>query len=101
MRFFVIALLAANLAFGGAAVDARTPRQQQQDVAPASEPRESQLLEHGRYTNKNGESVHSPAHTQDGKAPAGASAQCRDGSYSFSRSHRGTCSGHGGVAGWL
>jgi len=34
-------------------------------------------------------------------APAGASAQCRDGTYSFSRSRRGTCSHHGGVARWL
>jgi hypothetical protein len=101
MRVLVVALLAVNLALGGAAVDARTPRHQQQEVAPASEPSESQLLEHGRYTNRKGESVHSPAHTKDGKAPAGASAQCRDGSYSFSHSHRGTCSGHGGVAGWL
>jgi hypothetical protein len=34
-------------------------------------------------------------------APAGASALCRDGSYSFSAHRRGTCSHHGGVAQWL
>jgi hypothetical protein len=34
-------------------------------------------------------------------APAGASAVCRDGSYSFSLHHRGTCSRHGGVSRWL
>jgi hypothetical protein len=34
-------------------------------------------------------------------APAGASAQCRDGTYSFSKSRRGTCSHHGGVSTWL
>lgn len=33
--------------------------------------------------------------------PAGATAQCRDGSYSFSQHRRGTCSHHGGVARWL
>jgi Protein of unknown function (DUF4236)/Protein of unknown function (DUF3761) len=33
--------------------------------------------------------------------PAGASAICRDGTYSYSRSRRGTCSWHGGVATWL
>ena len=33
--------------------------------------------------------------------PAGATAQCRDGSYSFSEHRRGTCSHHGGVATWL
>ncbi|MGA2644526.1 MAG: DUF3761 domain-containing protein [Candidatus Sulfotelmatobacter sp.] len=31
----------------------------------------------------------------------GATAQCRDGSYSFSQSRRGTCSHHRGVAKWL
>jgi hypothetical protein len=30
-----------------------------------------------------------------------ASAQCRDGTYSFSAHRRGTCSHHGGVAAWL
>lgn len=34
-------------------------------------------------------------------APPGASAHCRDGSYSSSKSRNGTCSSHGGVAQWL
>ncbi len=34
-------------------------------------------------------------------APVGATAQCRDGTYSFSQHHSGTCSYHGGVAAWL
>ena len=34
-------------------------------------------------------------------APTGASARCRDGTFSFSQSRRGTCSHHGGVAAWL
>lgn len=33
--------------------------------------------------------------------PAGASAKCRDGTYSFSTHRRGTCSHHGGVDTWL
>lgn len=33
--------------------------------------------------------------------PAGASAICRDGTYSYSAHRRGTCSWHGGVAQWL
>jgi hypothetical protein len=33
--------------------------------------------------------------------PLGASAQCSDGLYSFSRTHRGTCSHHGSVLRWL
>lgn len=52
------------------------------------------------YTNADGEEVHSPAYSDYG-VPAGASAQCRDGTYSFSQNRRGTCSGHGGVASWL
>lgn len=34
-------------------------------------------------------------------APSGASARCRDGTYSYSRNRRGTCSHHGGVREWL
>lgn len=33
--------------------------------------------------------------------PAGATARCRDGTYSYSQNRRGTCSHHGGVAQWL
>lgn len=33
--------------------------------------------------------------------PAGASARCRDGSFSFSAHRSGTCSHHGGVVQWL
>ncbi len=51
------------------------------------------------YTNKDGQRVQSPTYYD--KAPAGATAQCRDGTYSFSQNHRGTCSHHGGVAKWL
>lgn len=51
------------------------------------------------YTNSKGERVQSPTHYSS--APPGATALCRDGTYSFSRSRRGTCSHHGGVAKWL
>jgi hypothetical protein len=34
-------------------------------------------------------------------APPGATARCRDGTYSFSQHRSGTCSHHGGVAEWL
>jgi len=33
--------------------------------------------------------------------PAGATAKCKDGTYSKSQHHSGTCSSHGGVAEWL
>lgn len=53
------------------------------------------------YTNINGNSVHSPAYSNTSSVPSGATARCRDGTYSFSQNHRGTCSHHGGVASWL
>ena len=51
------------------------------------------------YINSAGEKVQSPTHYNS--VPQGATALCRDGTYSFSRSRRGTCSHHGGVAKWL
>lgn len=51
------------------------------------------------YTNTYGERVQSP--TYYSSTPSGATALCNDGSYSFSRSRRGTCSHHGGVSQWL
>lgn len=66
-----------------------------------AEPDEQDLRQHGHYRNSKGEEVHAPAASKSGKVPDGASAQCRDGTYSFSRSRRGTCSHHGGVASWL
>lgn len=51
------------------------------------------------YVNVDGRCVHRPVHAD--RAPAGATAKCRDGTYSFSQHRQGTCSRHGGVAIWL
>ena len=48
------------------------------------------------YTNHAGHHVRRPVHASH--RPAGATAQCRDGIYSFSENHRGTYSHPGGVA---
>src|SRR5260370_19750806 len=53
----------------------------------------------GTYVNGKGETVKRPETCST--TPEGATARCRDGSYSFSRSRRGTCSHHGGVGNWL
>ncbi|HWW15732.1 MAG TPA: DUF3761 domain-containing protein [Candidatus Dormibacteraeota bacterium] len=68
------------------------PPQQQQKSQP-------KCADNGTYVNKKGETVKRPENCS--AAPQGATAQCRDGSYSFSQSRRGTCSHHGGVAKWL
>lgn len=92
-------LAALCIALLAGPADARGPhRSRSTSQAPADE---SQFVEHGHYRNKDGQEIHSPAHTQNGKAPQGASAQCGDGSYSFSQHRSGTCSRHGGVASWL
>jgi hypothetical protein len=66
-----------------------------------AEPNETELLSHRNYKAKDGHEVHSPANAAHDQVPAGASAKCRDGSYSFSQYRQGTCSHHGGVGLWL
>ena len=53
------------------------------------------------YVISDGQTVHSPAYGTNGQVPMGSTAQCRDGTYSFSLHRSGTCSYHGGVAQWL
>lgn len=96
------ALLAANPSGAKDAVPSVAPASvAASQPAKARQFDESQLKEHGMYLNRSGQRVHSPAHTTDGAVPPGASAQCRDGTYSFSQRRSGTCSHHGGVASWL
>ena len=49
----------------------------------------------GYYRNVDGLMIHRPMHANH--RLASSTATCRDGSRSFSRHHRGTCSHHGGV----
>lgn len=88
------ALLLIQPAFADTTVSVASPPEQQAPI-------ENNLVSHGHYVNKDKQIIHSPSKTVTGKAPSGASAKCRDESYSFSRNHRGTCSHHGGVAQWL
>jgi hypothetical protein len=62
-------------------------------------PQQPKCTDNGTYVNSKGQTVKRPENCS--AAPQGATAQCRDGTYSFSRSRRGTCSHHGGVAKWL
>jgi uncharacterized protein DUF3761 len=55
----------------------------------------------GYYVNVDGSCVHRPVPGNGAAPPAGASARCSDGTYSFRQHRQGTCSHHGGVALWL
>jgi hypothetical protein len=57
------------------------------------------LCHSGYYKNVSGHCVARP--TKAPSAPAGATAKCRDNTYSFSEHASGTCSHHGGVAVWI
>jgi len=63
-------------------------------AAPAATP--ATQCSHGYYKNVSGHCVRSPA-----ASPSGATARCRDGSYSYSEHASGTCSHHRGVARWI
>jgi hypothetical protein len=64
--------------------------------ASCQQPDEYELANHHCYTNGYGADVHSPSRSYGGPPP-GASAQCADGTYSFSQHRSGTCSHHGGI----
>lgn len=70
---------------------------QEKKVAPVND--DTELSNDNYYINSQGNKVHSPAYADT--VPTGATAKCRDGTFSFSQSRRGTCSHHGGVAQWL
>jgi hypothetical protein len=82
----VLAILATSLVAATSAPAAQ--------VQPAAS-----LCKQGYYKNVDGRCVKSPTHSSS--VPAGATAKCRDGSYSFSQHASGTCSHHGGVAVWI
>jgi hypothetical protein len=89
-RFFCVALVV--MALTGAPVAHARDSARPQVYRPAADSGDSY------YTNVNGHRVHRPVRASS--PPAGYTAVCRDGSYSFSENHRGTCSHHGGVVTW-
>jgi len=95
MRALLRLLLTAALACSSLSAFADN---QNSATTTQTQPSEADLTTHKHYVNHAGETVHSPSKTVSGQAPVGATAQCGDGTYSFSRNHRGTCSHHGGVA---
>ncbi len=89
-RISLLLALVATLAFTGGSAARAAP----QSIAGAQPT--SIACTSGYYKNVDGKCVHSPSSN-----PAGATAKCRDGSYSYSLHASGTCSHHGGVGRWL
>lgn len=55
----------------------------------------NKIVANGTYT------APAPATSEAQETPAGATAICNDGTYSYSQNHSGTCSHHKGVKVWL
>jgi hypothetical protein len=92
--------------------EAREHKQHEAEVRERKQHEEAEKQEHeqtqpqiecpdGTYENSAGNIVCKPYAPSKGEQPAGATAKCEDGTYSFSESRSGTCSHHGGVAEWL
>jgi len=93
--FLFATIAAALVAATGAA--AYVPSNSHAQVAHAQPTHGSSTsCKSGYYKNASGRCVHSPS-----SDPSGATAKCRDGSYSYSQHASGTCSHHGGVARWI
>jgi hypothetical protein len=86
-RLAAVATVALCAVFAGSASSASA----HVSVAP--------LCKSGYYKNVSGHCVKRPR--KSASVPAGATARCRDATYSFSEHASGTCSHHGGVAVWI
>ena len=81
------------------------PPQPSRPASPAGPipqgPVESAPAERGHAIDKVDNTVHAPANPKASVIPRGASAKCRDNTYSLSQHRNGMCAGHGGVAQWI
>jgi len=103
LRQLVYALALAAILLSQQIVSQTQPQSPPSTNTPASNAKPStgkvDCTSNGTYVNSKGQTVPRPESCSG--PPQGATAHCRDGSYSFSQSRRGTCSHHGGVAKWL
>jgi hypothetical protein len=86
--------------FGGTAATEQTPGPQPRNIQVVDFDNTSSggSCAAGSYVNVDGDCIPGPVYADS--PPAGATAQCADGTYSFSQHRQGTCSHHGGVASW-
>jgi hypothetical protein len=102
-RLLVLSLLALILLSYQTNSQTQTSSQSQPHQAATQNARAAHApvncTNNGTDVNSNGETVKRPENCS--APPKGTTAQCRDGSYSFSQTRKGTCSHHGGVAKWF
>jgi Protein of unknown function (DUF3761)/Glucodextranase, domain B len=79
--------------------EAEARERKERELQEQREHHQQAACPNGTYENSAGNIVCKPYESPT--QPAGATAQCEDGTYSFSESRSGTCSHHGGVARWL
>jgi Protein of unknown function (DUF3761) len=91
-------LWAAKVYSPSTSPERESPSPSPEPEGPESSPG-AEKCTNGTYENSSGNIVCRPEESPT--APAGATAQCADGTYSFSEHRSGTCSHHGGVAEWL
>jgi hypothetical protein len=102
MKHTILAV-ALSLSVLGAAIGAPPDGPQRANPAPLQTPQPSlpsndQQTSGPYYRSRDGSMVHRP--TKEAGDFGSVTAICGDGTRSFSHSHRGTCSDHGGVAVW-
>lgn len=79
--------------------EAAEQREREQREREQHEHESTSECTNGTYVNSAGNTVCKPE--ESSTVPAGATAECEDGTFSFSESRSGTCSHHGGVRRWL
>jgi len=100
-RTAALLLVSAFVALASlASADAQAvPAQQHTAWATARVAEVAPACRSGYYKNVSDHCVRRPVKATS--TPAGATAKCRDSTYSFSQHASGTCSHHGGVARWI
>lgn len=109
LRALILSFLSLGLVLSPVTVDAATkvltkpaPKATVQTLkaqAPKKAPAALPVKNNGTYTNAYGNTVLRPYKAP--AVPAGASAKCKDGTFSFSQTRKGACSHHGGVSEWF